>query len=105
MFREAVALRQAVSPQQSQAIELQFRKQGFASLLRDNAEEFKKDGALVEAARCYAQVVQKDEAIAMLEGCFQHRCSSMVTVKAEPAMPASKAWRTGSDCSSSDQTR
>lgn len=88
MFREAVALRQAVSPQKSQAIEQQFRKRGFQSLLRDNAEEFKKDRALVEAARCYAQVAQKDEAIAMLEDCFQHRCSSMVTVNAEPDFDA-----------------
>jgi len=84
MFREAVALRQAVNPQKSQAIAEQFRKQGFPSLLRDNAEEFKKDGAFIEAARCYAQIEQKEQAIALLENCFQHRCSSMVTVMAEP---------------------
>jgi hypothetical protein len=84
MFREAVALREALNPQKSQAIAEQFRKQGFQSRLRDNAEEFKKDGAFVEAARCYAQIAQKEQAIALLKNCFQHRCSSMVTVKAEP---------------------
>ena len=36
--------------------------------------------ALVEAARCYAQIAEKDEAIALLRSCFEHRCSSMGTV-------------------------
>jgi TolB-like protein/DNA-binding winged helix-turn-helix (wHTH) protein len=84
LFREAVALRQAVHPEQSAALEEQFQKRGFASLLRQNAEDFKKGGALVEAARCYAQIAEKDEAIALLQNCFEHRCSSLVTLKAEP---------------------
>jgi len=84
LFREAVALRQAVHPEQSTAVEQQFRTQGFEGLLRQNAEDFKKGGALVEAARCYAQIAEKDEAIALLESCFKNRCSSIVTLKAEP---------------------
>ncbi len=80
LFREAVALRQAVHPEQSAALEEQFQKRGFPSLLRQNAEDFKKGGALVEAARCYAQIAEKDEAIALLRSCFEHRCSSMGTV-------------------------
>jgi tetratricopeptide (TPR) repeat protein len=84
LFREAVALRQAVHPEQSAALEQQFRKQGFQGLLRQNAEDFKKGGALVEAARCYAQIAERDEAIALLESCFKSRCSSIVTMKAEP---------------------
>jgi TolB-like protein/Tfp pilus assembly protein PilF len=84
LFREAVSLRQAVHPEQSAALEQQFRRHGFQSLLRQNAEEFKKDGNLIEAARCYAQIEEKDEAIALLEDCFKNRCSSMVTVMAEP---------------------
>ncbi len=84
LFREAVALRQAVHPEQSTALEQQFRKQGFQSLLRQNAEDFKKGGALVEAARCYAQIAEKDQAIALLESCFKNRCSSIVTLRAEP---------------------
>jgi len=84
MFREAVALRQAVSPKNSDAIAQQFRKEGFQGLLRRNAEDFKKGGALVEAARCYAQIAQKDKALSLLEDCFQHRCSSMATLNAEP---------------------
>jgi TolB-like protein len=88
MFREAVALRQAVSPKNSEAIEQQFRKEGFQGLLRRNAEDFKKDGALVEAARCYAQIDQNNQAISLLEDCFQHRCSSMATLNAEPDFDA-----------------
>jgi tetratricopeptide (TPR) repeat protein len=84
MFREAVALRQAVSPKNSDAIAQQFRREGFPGLLRRNAEDFKKGGAMVEAARCYAQIAEKEEAISLLENCYQHRCSSMATVNAEP---------------------
>jgi TolB-like protein/Tfp pilus assembly protein PilF len=84
LFQEAVALRQALHPEQSAALEEQFQKRGFPSLLRQNAEDFKKGGALVEAARCYAQIAEKDEAIALLQNCFEHRCSSLVTLKAEP---------------------
>jgi TolB-like protein/DNA-binding winged helix-turn-helix (wHTH) protein len=84
LFKEAVALRQAIHPDQAAALERKFRKDGFQSLLRENAEAFKKDGALVEAARCYAQLRQKEEAIALLQACFERRCSSMVTLKTEP---------------------
>ena len=45
---------------------------------------FKKNGAFVEAARCFAQIGEKEEALSLLEECYQRRCYSMVTVKAEP---------------------
>ncbi|MGC2194429.1 MAG: winged helix-turn-helix domain-containing protein [Terriglobales bacterium] len=84
LFREAVALRKAVHPELSAELERKFRTGGFQSLLRENADAFKKGGAFIEAARCYAALGQKDEALAQLEQCFAHRCSSMVTLKAEP---------------------
>jgi len=84
MFREAINLRQAVYPDRAEALEKEFRASGFQSILRRDADNFKKDGDLVQAARCYAQVGDKNEALSLLEDCFQHRCSSMVTVKAEP---------------------
>jgi len=84
LFREAVALRQAVYPDRAKALEQEFRTAGFPSILRRDAEDFKKDGNLIEAARCFAQVDQREEALALLETCFQHRCASMVTLKAEP---------------------
>jgi hypothetical protein len=30
------------------------------------------------------QIAEKDEAITLLESCFKNRCSSIVTLKAEP---------------------
>jgi len=84
MFKEAVALRQAVTPDKAQDIERTFKSRGFPPLLRGSGETFKKAGALVEAARCYAQIGEKQEALALLEDCYEHRCTSMATLKAEP---------------------
>jgi tetratricopeptide (TPR) repeat protein len=85
MFKEAVALRQALTtPEKAQAIAHKFQRSGFAALLRENAETFKSDGSLVEAARCFAQIGEKEQALSLLEDCYQRRCSSIVTVKAEP---------------------
>jgi len=85
LFQEAVALRKAVTtPENAQAIDKTFQAQGFDPLLLQSGEMFEKGGAPVEAARCYAQLGRKEQALAQLEACYQHRCSSMVTVKAEP---------------------
>ncbi len=85
LFKEAVALRQAIStPEKAHTIERTYRTLGFSGLLRESGEAFKKSGAFVEAARCYAQIGEKDEALALLEACYQRRCSSMATVKVEP---------------------
>ena len=85
MFKEAVALRQAfATPEHAQLIAHKFQTSGFAALLRENAERFKKDGSLVEAARCFAQIGEKEQALSLLEDCYQRRCSSIVTLKAEP---------------------
>jgi hypothetical protein len=72
------------SPERAQAIRRTFKTAGFQPLIQQSAEGFKKDGALVEAARCYAQIGQKDQALALLEKCYEQHCSSIVTLKAEP---------------------
>lgn len=85
MFKEAVALRQAVTtPEKAQALGRKFQTLGFEAILRDDGEMFKKEGVLLEAARCFAQGGDKQQALALLEDCYQRRCSSMVTLKAEP---------------------
>ena len=85
MFKEAVALRQAVAtPEQAKVIAEKFKTDGFASLLREGGEKFKSGGAFIEAARSYAAAGDKEVALSLLEECYQRRCSSMVTVKAEP---------------------
>ncbi len=85
MFKEAVALRQSVAPPaKAEAIARTYKTAGFVPLLRESGDRFKQGGAPIEAARCYAQIGQKDEALRLLEECFERRCSSMVTLKAEP---------------------
>jgi len=85
LFNEAVALRQAVStPEKAQVIGHTFKTAGFNELLGESAEAFKKGGALVEAARCYALIGEKDEALTLLESCYERRCSSMATINVEP---------------------
>ena len=85
LVKEAVALRQAVStPERAQAIGQTFKTAGFQALMRESGEAFKKGGALVEAARCYAQLGEKSDALALLEDCYERRCTSVVTIKAEP---------------------
>ena len=85
LFKEAVALRQAAStPAQAQSIGRTFERAGFDALLRQSGETLRKNGSLVAAARCYAQIGQKDEALALLEACSERRCSSLVNLPVEP---------------------
>jgi len=44
-------------------------------VLRQSGEAFKKSGQLETAARCYAQIGEREEALALLEGCASRRCS------------------------------
>jgi TolB-like protein/DNA-binding winged helix-turn-helix (wHTH) protein/Tfp pilus assembly protein PilF len=85
LFKQAVALRQSVvPPNKATEIEKTFRTSGFQALLRQSAESFQKNGAPFEAARCFAQIGEIDTALSLLEECLRKRCSSMVTLKAEP---------------------
>jgi TolB-like protein/Tfp pilus assembly protein PilF len=85
MFKEALALRQALAtPEQAKVIAEKFKAGGFASLLREGGEKFKNGGAFIEAARSYAAIGDKEAALSLLEECYRRRCSSMVTLKAEP---------------------
>jgi TolB-like protein/DNA-binding winged helix-turn-helix (wHTH) protein/Tfp pilus assembly protein PilF len=85
LLKEAVALRQSITtPEKAHIIERTFKTAGFKTLLAETGETFKKGGALVEAARCYAQIGEASEALALLEACYERRCSSMVTINVEP---------------------
>ncbi len=85
LFHEAVELRQFVStPERAQIIARTFERGGFNAILREGGETFRKNGALVIAARCYAQIGEKEEALALLEACALRRCSSLVNVIVEP---------------------
>jgi len=84
LLKEAVALRQSFSPEDASAIERTFETRGFASLLRENGEQFKEEGALVTAARCFAQAERKEEALSLLESCRERGCFSLASLNVEP---------------------
>ena len=84
MFKEAVALRQSFSPEDAQAIERTFQTRGFDPLLLEEGERFKQSGALVTAARCFAQAERKEEALVLLESCRERGCFSLASLKVEP---------------------
>ena len=86
LFKEAVALRQSVSsnPEQAAAIARTFQRSGFQGLLRQCGETYFKNGLLETAARCYAQIDERDKAIALLEDCSRRRCSDLISLNVEP---------------------
>jgi TolB-like protein/DNA-binding winged helix-turn-helix (wHTH) protein len=84
-FKEAVELRQILAnPEQSRLIGRTFEREGFQAILRESGRAFEKSGALVTAARCYAQSGLTDEAMALLEACAERRCSDFVSLGVEP---------------------
>jgi TolB-like protein len=84
MFKEAVALRQMFDPENASATEHKFKTQGVEALLVECGDEYQKAGALVVAARCYAQAGRKEQALTLLENCSEKRCFSLATLKVEP---------------------
>ena len=85
LFEEAVKLRQfAAAPDRAPIIAQTFQHDGFQALLRESGEAFKKSGQLQTAARCYAQIGENDEALALLEVCAKRRCSNLVSLNVEP---------------------
>ena len=85
LFKEAVELRQSLAaPEQARLIGRTFEREGFQAILRESGKTFEKSGALVTAARAYAQCGDADEAIVLLEACSQRRCSDLVSLNVEP---------------------
>jgi TolB-like protein/DNA-binding winged helix-turn-helix (wHTH) protein len=86
LLKEAVALRQSASsnPEEAAAIARTFQRSGFAALLRQCGETYLKYGLLETSARCYAQIDERDTAIALLEDCSRRRCSDLVSLNVEP---------------------
>jgi len=86
LFKEAVALRQSVASDAEQAANIArtFERSGFRALLRECGETYTKGGLLETAARCYAQMDERDTAIELLEDCSRRRCSDLVSLNVEP---------------------
>jgi TolB-like protein/DNA-binding winged helix-turn-helix (wHTH) protein len=83
-FDEAIALREAAAPERASIIGRTYQRDGFDALMRESAERFAKGGYLTTAARCYAQIGERDEALRLLDACAQRRCSNLVSLNVEP---------------------
>jgi TolB-like protein/DNA-binding winged helix-turn-helix (wHTH) protein len=84
LLKEAVALRQQVSPERAEIVARTFKRDGFPALLRECGAAYRDSGSFVIAARCYAQSGDTAQALALLEECSQRRCSSLVNAVVEP---------------------
>jgi TolB-like protein/DNA-binding winged helix-turn-helix (wHTH) protein/Tfp pilus assembly protein PilF len=85
LFKDAVALRQsAATPTEAARLARVFEQEGFQSILRETGETFQNAGVPVVAARCFAQLGEKEEALRLLEACAAQRCSSLVNLAIEP---------------------
>jgi TolB-like protein len=85
LYREAVDLRLRVaSAERAPAIAQLFETEGFEGVLRRDAARLQFIGALVPAARCFAQLGERERALTLLETCAQRRCPMLVTIGAEP---------------------
>jgi hypothetical protein len=72
------------TPERAQIVARTFERDGFPALMRECGASYRKSGALVIAARCYAQSGDTEEALALLEACSLRRCSSLVNAMVEP---------------------
>ena len=85
LLKEAVDLRlRATSPEKAAATARLFAAAGFDAVLRQDAERLQSEGVLVPAARCFAQLGEKERAISLLEACAARRCPMLVTIGVEP---------------------
>jgi hypothetical protein len=74
-----------LTPEQAKVIAQKFETDGFASLLREEGEKFKNSGAFCRSRTLLCRHRRwRESALSLLEDCYQRRCSSMVTLKAEP---------------------
>jgi TolB-like protein/DNA-binding winged helix-turn-helix (wHTH) protein/Tfp pilus assembly protein PilF len=85
MPAEAFAARLAAAkPEEAEAIERAHRASGYRGVLQFDAETYKRQGALIEAARGYAQAGNKEEALAALEECYRLRGPGLERLKVDP---------------------
>jgi TolB-like protein/DNA-binding winged helix-turn-helix (wHTH) protein/tetratricopeptide (TPR) repeat protein len=82
---QAVNARLAVaSPEQAQAIKLAYQRAGLPGVLRTEAEAYQRTGVIIEAARCYVQVGEKDVALTLLEDYYKRHYPGISRLKVDP---------------------
>jgi len=85
MVAEAVAARLAgAKPEQVATLEHAYKSSGYPAILRLDAETYRRRGVLIEAARAYAQLADKEQALASLEECHRRHCPGLERLKVDP---------------------
>ena len=84
MADQAVGTRLAAHPDEAQTIKVAYQQSGMAGVLRAEAETYKKAGAIFEAARCYAQLGDKDRVFNLLEEYYKRHYPGLSRLKVDP---------------------
>ena len=74
----------AADPQEAQTIEQAYREAGLTGVLRAEAEAYQKAGALFDAARCYVQIGNNDQAFSLLDNYYKRRHPDLSRLKVDP---------------------
>jgi TolB-like protein/DNA-binding winged helix-turn-helix (wHTH) protein len=85
MVAEAVAARLAgAKPEQVATLEHAYKSSGYPAILLLDAETYRRSGVLIEAARAYAQIGDKEQAWASLEECYRRHGPGLERLKVDP---------------------
>ena len=85
MSDQAVNMRLvAASSEQGLSIQQAYQVSGLPGVLRVEAEEHVKAGAIFEAARCYAQAGEQDLALALLEDNYKRHYPGLSRLRVDP---------------------
>ena len=84
------------TPERARSIQNTFSSAGFQGILREEGEEFKNSGNLIEAARCFAQIGEKRK---------PSPCSNSATRTAAPPWPPSRPSLTSTCCDRKSDSR
>jgi len=80
----AVSTRMAAHPDEAQTIHRAYQQSGMPGVLRLEAESYKKAGAIFEAARCYAQLGEKEQMFTLLNDYYRRHYPGLPRLKVDP---------------------
>lgn len=74
----------AVDTDEAQSIGQAYRQAGLPGVLRAEAAAYERSGALFDAARCYVQAGEKDQAFTLLDGYYKRHYPGLSRLKVDP---------------------
>lgn len=80
----AVNARLSANPEEAELIKLAYRKSGMRGVLHAEAESYLRAGAIFEAARCYAQLGERDQVFTLLNGYYRRHYPGLSRLKVDP---------------------